>query len=225
MKNRFRYVMIVAAAGIFLSPILRAQDEGNLTAPQVLEKVQDKYNSIKDMSAKFDQTVTLKYANIVQSFSGSLMMKKGKMYKIESQQQTIVTDGKTVWAYSPINHEVLIDKYNENTKGFSPDRFLFDLPENYSAVFIQENDAAGKAAYVLKLLPKQPSSSLVKNLKLWVDNTDWSVHKIEYVDMNDTKTDYVLSDIKFNSDIPDGDFTFTIPPNTQVVDMRNVEKK
>jgi len=90
-----------SARSIFFSVLFRllrfaqSQTKEKLTAPQILEKVQDAYAKVNDAFAEFTQTVSLKYAGIEQTYTGSVMMKRGNKYRIESQQQTIVTDGKT----------------------------------------------------------------------------------------------------------------------------------
>jgi outer membrane lipoprotein-sorting protein len=67
-----------------------AQD---VSPTEVLEKIQKRYSSLDDASAKFTEKVSFKYAKIEQSFAGTVKMKKGNKYRIESQQQTLVTDG------------------------------------------------------------------------------------------------------------------------------------
>lgn len=199
---------------------VRAQD----TSPtQVLDEVQKKYSSVNDAQAKFSQKVSFKYAKIEQSFTGTVKMKKGNRYRIESQQQTLVTDGKTVWLYTPSTKQVLIDAYKNDPHTFSPDRFLLGLPKNFQATLLSEDAKSVGADYVLKLAPKANSEStkLFKSLKVWVAEKDWSVRKIEYIDLNDTRTVYTLSGLQFDDGVPDDVFHFTPPANTEVVDLRN----
>ena len=77
---------------------LHSGQKAKLNAAEVLEKVQEAYSNVEDASASFTQTVSLKYAKIEQTYTGTVMMKKGNKYRIESQEQTLVTDGATVWA-------------------------------------------------------------------------------------------------------------------------------
>jgi outer membrane lipoprotein carrier protein len=211
---------IIAAVIAFAFGSAWAQDA---TPSEVLERVQKKYSSVDDAQAKFTQKVSFKYAKIEQSFSGTVKMKKGNKYRIESQQQTLVTDGKTVWLYTPASKQVLIDSYRSDPRTFSPDRFLLGLPKNFQATLLNENAASVGADYVLKLAPKSntESTKLFKSLKVWVAEKDWSVRKIEYVDMNDTRTVYTLSALQFDDGVPEDAFRFTPPPQTNVVDLRN----
>jgi outer membrane lipoprotein carrier protein len=200
--------------------VARAQD---VAPSEVLEEVQKKYSSVNDAQAKFTQKVSFKYAKIEQAFSGSVKMKKGNRYRIESQQQTLVTDGKTVWLYTPATKQVLIDSYKNDPRTFSPERFLLGLPKNFQAVLLSEDAASVGADYVLKLAPKSntESTKLFKSLKIWVAEKEWNIKKIEYIDLNDTRTVYVLSALQFDEGVPDDAFRFVPPANAEVVDLRN----
>ncbi|HTR81384.1 MAG TPA: outer membrane lipoprotein carrier protein LolA [Bacteroidota bacterium] len=201
------------------------QPAEKLTAPEVLAKVQKTYANATDASADFSETVSLRYAGIKQSYSGTVTMKKGNKYRIESQEQTIVTDGKTVWAYSPVNKQVVVDNYKESTTAFSPEQFLLGLPANYRATLVDNEAGEPHASYVLKLTPRTGASKFVKSVKVWVDDSDWSVRGLEYVDMNETHTTYVLTSVRFNTGVPDGQFTFVVPEHVEVVDLRLSERQ
>jgi outer membrane lipoprotein carrier protein len=217
MKIFIAFAIIAVAFGV-----ASAQDA---SPSEVLEKVQKQYSSLNDAQAKFSETVSFKYAKIEQTFTGSVKMKKGNRYRIESQQQTLVTDGKTVWLYTPATKQLLIDSYKNDPRTFSPDRFLLGLPKDFQATLLNENAAAVGADYVLKLAPKTngEGTKLFKSLKVWVAEKKWSIRKIEYVDMNDTRTVYTLSALQFDDGVPDDAFRFAPPPGANVVDLRTMK--
>ena len=200
---------------------LHSGQKAKLSAAEVLEKVQDAYSNIEDASAGFTQTVSLKYAKIEQTYTGTVMMKKGNKYRIESQEQTLVTDGSTVWLYSPVNKQVLIDSYKETPDSFSPEKFLIGLPKNFRAALVDDNGADAHAAYTLKLSPKSGVAKYLKSLKVWIDDADWSIRGVEYIDVNETRTFYSLKDVRFNAGIPDERFVFVVPEHVEVVDLRS----
>ena len=222
MKPICLFVLCYVAAAIASSGEASSQTKEKLNASEVLEKVQEAYAKVNDALAEFTQTVSLKYARIEQTYSGTVMMKRGNRYRIESQQQTLVTDGKTVWAYSPVNKQVVIDYYKEAPTTFSPEKFLLGLPKNFRATLVE--DAPGSTStYVLKLSPKAGDSKFVQTLKIWVDDADWSVRSLEYIDMNETRTTYSLNGVRFNQGIPDERFAFVVPEHVEVVDLRSIE--
>jgi|SRR5208283_1544686 len=200
---------------------LYSGQKGKLSAAEVLEKVQEAYSNIDDASAGFTQTVSLKYAKIEQTYTGTVMMKKGNKYRIESQEQILATDGVTVWMYSPVNKQVLIDSYKENPESFSPERFLVGLPKNFRAALVDDAGGDVHAAYTLKLSPKSGVAKYLKSLKVWIDDADWSIRGVEYIDINETRTFYSLKDVRFNTGIPDERFIFVVPEHVEIVDLRS----
>jgi len=221
--------MMMRALAVFIvltvvhAPVARLHSgqKAKLGAAEVLEKVQEAYSKIDDASVGFTQTVSLKYAKIEQTYTGTVMMKKGNKYRIESQEQILVTDGATVWVYSPVNKQVLIDLYKETPDSFSPEKFLVGLPKNFRATLVDDNGADIHAAYTLKLSPKSGVAKYLKSLKVWIDDTDWSIRGVEYIDMNETRTFYSLKDFRPNTGIPDERFTFVVPEHVEVVDLRS----
>jgi outer membrane lipoprotein carrier protein len=210
---RLSFVLLIWS---FTAAFARQQD---LTVNEVTAKLQQKYETIQDATARFTQHVKFGFSQIEQDFAGSLTMKKPNKYRVESEQQTLVTDGTTVWAYSPTNKQVLIDRYKENQNTLSADRFLLHLPANYYATLLGTEKSGDVRRVTLKLVPKD-DQSFVKSMKVTIDEGSWIVRKVEIVDVNDTETTYTVLDVKVNTHVKDGLFTFTPPPGTEVVDLR-----
>jgi chaperone LolA len=213
--NRTLALLTFVVAGVLIG---KGQDPP-LTVKEVTDRLQARSAMIDDAVAVFEQHVTFGYSNIEQTFSGTLTMKKPKSYRIESEQQTIVTDGTTVWAYAPANKQVLIDKYKENENSLSPEQFLLNLPAAYYISLLGTEHPSGPLQYVLKLVPKD-DRSFVRSVKIWVESGSWNVRRILIVDVNDTETTYVIKDITLNSNVNTRTFTFIPPAGTEVVDLR-----
>lgn len=189
------------------------------TVKEITDHLQKKYESIQDVTARFTQHVKFGFSKIEQSFSGTLRMKKPNRYRVETEYQTLVTDGTTVWSFSPVNKQVLIDKYKETADSFTPEQFLLNLPANYYATLVQAEAGTEKSLVTLKLVPKD-DQSFIKSMKVWVDEGSWFVKKVEMLDVNDTEKIYSVLEIKINTNLKDNTFAFTAPPGTEVVDLR-----
>ncbi|MFH0990989.1 MAG: outer membrane lipoprotein chaperone LolA [bacterium] len=186
---------------------------------QITERMQKRYDALQDATAKFQQHVKFGFSNIEQDFSGVLMMKRPNNYRVESEHQTIVTDGKTVWSYSPVNKQVLIDTYKENQNSLSPENFLLNLPSNFYATLLGAEAINREKVYTLKLVPKD-DRSFIKSLKVWVEDGVWTVRKVIVLDVNDTETTYTVADLKQNIGLSASTFSFKPPQGTEVVDLR-----
>lgn len=211
MKKKLELIFL---AILFLYLSTEAQD-----VSKILKKVEKKYESVKDLTATFTQKVIFGVSKMEQNFEGTLKMKKGNKYRIELEQQTIVTDGKTVWTYYHINNQVMINNYKEDPKSFSPDRVLVNVPKNYNTILIGEELLFGKQHTIIKLTPKD-EKSLIKAMKVWVDLDTYLMRQIEITDVSDNFNQYIVDNIKINTSISDSEFKFDTPENVETIDLR-----
>jgi outer membrane lipoprotein carrier protein len=217
MKTFGKKFYVVLTLLFLAIPILAQQK--TLTVQDVTERMQRRYEMIDDATAEFKQQVKFGFSKIEQTFDGTLQMKKPNKYRIESEYQTLVTDGSTVWAYSPINNQVLVDRYKENQNSISPERFLLNIPSAYFATLLGREKLGGVDVVTLRLIPKD-DRSFVKSVKVWVENEKWVVQRVSIVDVNETETTYTIKNIKLNSNIREATFSFVPPSGTEVVDLR-----
>lgn len=191
-----------------------AQDD--ITAQEVIQNVQSAYKDITDAKASFSQTVKFSKSK-AQSSSGTLYIKKENKYRIETGSQTIVTDGSTSWSYTPSKKQVVIDYYKETGNTFSPNKYLFQYPENFYSDLTGTEKLNGKDVYVLSLKPRE--SGYVKSAKLWVGKDDWIIKKI-YILTDESSSTYSIKNIQTNIGVANSKFTFSPPEGTEVIDMR-----
>ena len=203
---------------VLLRPV--AAQEEDLTVKQITDRVQRRYEMIDDAVVQFEQHVKFGFSDIEQTFDGVLTMKKPNRYRVESEHQTIVTDGTTVWAYSAANKQVIVDRYKENSNSISPEKFMLNLPDNYYVSILETKKDPAGAIVVLKLIPKD-DRSFVKSVKLTIEVRTWIVRTIDILDVNETETVYTVRNIKLNTNVGDKSFTFETPPGADVVDLRD----
>lgn len=212
VKLLFSKLLILA---LFLAnSTVFSQDD--ITAQDVIQNVQNAYNNITDAKASFSQTVKFGKGK-AQSSSGTLYIKKEKKYRIETGSQTIVTDGSTSWSYTPSKKQVVIDHYKETGNSFSPNKYLFQYPENFYSDLTGTEKISGKDVYVLSLKPRE--SGYVKSAKLWVGKDDWMIKKI-YIVTDESTATYAVKNIQTNTGLSNSKFTFSPPEGTEVIDMR-----
>lgn len=195
------------------SPVF-AQDD--ITAQEIIQNVQNAYKDISDAKASFTQTIKFNKSK-AQTSSGTLYIKKESKYRIETSNQTIVTDGSTSWSYTPGKKQVVIDYYKETGNTFSPNKYLFQYPENFYSDLTGTEKISGKDVYVLSLKPRE--SGYVKSAKLWVGKDDWIIKKI-YILTDESSSTYSVKNIQTNTGVSNSKFTFTPPEGTEVIDMR-----
>jgi len=196
---------------IFCLNVSFAQD-----AQEIIKKVQSKYNTIKDASATYSQSV--KYSSgSSQSSSGTIYIQKEDKYRIESKNEIIVTDGVTSWSYSKKKKQVIIDNYKNDGNTFSPNKFLFSYPENFYSDLESTETISGIECYLLKLTPRHKGS--VKSAKIWVDKDDNLIRKIT-INSSESVTTYTLKKITLDAGLSSSKFTFSPPEGVEVIDLR-----
>jgi outer membrane lipoprotein carrier protein len=205
-------LMMLCACGLWAQ-------EKELTVKQVTENIQHRYEMIDDAVIQFTKYVKSGYSKIEQTFTGTLSMKKPNKYRMESEYQTIVTDGIIVWLYSTVNNQVIIDKYKENNNSFSTDQFMLNLPANFYVSLLGSEKSSEGMNISLKLIPKD-DRSFIKSVKLTVEEQGWLTRKIVILDVNETETTYTLKDMKMNTNMKEKVFMFEIPAGSEVVDLR-----
>ena len=207
---------LIVITAFLASSVSITYSQDNITAQEIIQNVQNVYSSITDAKASFTQTIKFSSAK-AQSSSGTLYIKKENKYRIETSSQTIVTDGTTSWSYSPNKKQVVIDNYKETGNTFSPNKYLFQYPENFYSDLEGTEKLGGNDVYVLKLKPRESGS--VKSAQLWVDKDDWLIKKITIVGDESTTT-FNVKNIRLDIGISDSKFTFTPPEGVEVIDMR-----
>jgi outer membrane lipoprotein carrier protein len=186
---------------------------------EIIESLRKKYPSIDDAVVKFEQTVKYGVSKFEQSFSGTFYFKKKNKYRIETEQQIVVTDGVTSWLYSKVNNQVIIDKYREDKDISSPEKFLLSISDEYIPVILRTERNEGKKVYILKLTPRDENSS-IESAKIWIVEGDLQITRVEITDISGTVTTYLVKSIKINSGVEDSIFKFSIPSGVKVVDLR-----
>ena len=206
-------ILSIIAAFLYCSPV---SAQGDISAQDIIQNVQAQYKDITDAKASFTQTVKFSKAK-AQTSSGTLYIKKEKKYRIETGSQTIVTDGSTSWSYSPGKKQVVVDYYKETGNSFSPNKYLFQYPENFYSDLTGTEKLAGNDVYVLSLKPRE--SGYVKSAKLWVGKDDWIIKKI-YIVTDESTSTYTVKNVQLNVGLSDSKFSFSAPEGTEVIDMR-----
>ena len=189
------------------------------SAMQIVKNFQDNYNRIEDATIKFTQTVVFPLSKVSRTTSGTLYIKKGNKYRIDTDDKVIVTDGKTSWVYLPQSQQVLIDNFRNDKNTITPEKFLLDVPEDYFAVLLSTNKTSTGNLYVLRLTPRS-DNSFIRSITIEIQDSSWTVKSAVISDMNDTRYTYKVESLKTNTGLPNSEFEFVPPKGAQVVDLR-----
>ncbi len=192
---------------------------------EVIRGLESAYGRMTDLRAEFAQSSFNKSLNQTIPAQGVVSLKRGGKLRWEYSEPTkqeIVSDGKTLWVYTPSLNQVNTGPAPEALSG-PAGSFLAGLGkvrEHFTVRFLnpaQPRDADGNVA--LDLTPKQPLPTLSR-LLLSVDPKQWEVKKAVVYDQFENTVAMRFTKVAMNSGLPDKLFTFVPPPNTAVVPLR-----
>ena len=191
---------------------------------QVVAGIEATYGKINDLRAEFTQTAYNRSLGQDIKAEGTVYLRKGgKMrwdYKSPSPQQ-IVSDGSSLWVYTP--------ELNQVNKGSAPKALagpagsflagLGRLRNEFTVRFLNpasKVDASGRP--VLDLMPKNPTPLLTR-LVLHVDPKDYIVRQAVIYDQFQNTVTMTFTKVTINSGLADSLFVFNPPAGAAVVPL------
>lgn len=195
---------------IFLYCVFLSLSVGQVTdGTSLLKELQEKYKTINDFTATFRQST--KTGPVA---AGEFYYKTKNKFRIELDSRTIVSDGETVWNYTPKNNKVIITFSDDETNSFSIEDYVFNFPEKCKVGEILNDDGN-------KILLLKPNSAELdfKEVKLMINDSSL-IDEIELTDLMDNVYRVELKNTKINQSLSDKLFTFDIPQGTQIIDLR-----
>jgi outer membrane lipoprotein carrier protein len=191
----------------------------------VVKGLEGAYGRINDLKADFNQNAFNKSLNQTIPAAGSVYLKKGGKLRWEYTQPTpqeIVSDGTTLWVYTPTLNQVNVAPAPEALAGPAGSFLvgLGKLREHFGVRFMNPavpRDADGNV--VLDLAPKQPLPTLSR-LILSVDPKSWQVRKAVVYDQFENTVTMRFTKMALNTNLPDSLFTFTPPKGVATVPMK-----
>jgi outer membrane lipoprotein carrier protein len=214
VKPLCRQLLMVFLLGLPAGAAARAGDAGDL-----VKKLEKSYAGIRDARIAFRQRIKYGVTEAEQTFQGTLVMKKGNKYRIELEDQVIVTDGSSVWSYVRSNQQVIVDRYREDPQAFTPDKLLVNVPERYTSEIIGSERLHGRPLTVVKMIPRDPKSQ-ARWLKIWVDEDAALMRQVQLLDISDNLTTYSIDSLSLNTGVTDAQFRYDAPAGVEVIDLR-----
>jgi outer membrane lipoprotein-sorting protein len=178
-------------------------------ASVLLKNIQDKFDSINDLSAQITQSV-----NGQVNLKGKVYYKKENHIRFEFKNILIVSDGETSWNYNEKQNKVIITNYeNEGNKILSIRQIIYEYPDDCE---LSTYELEGYK--VLQLIPKDNTFSF-NSIKLFIDE-DNLITKALIDDPAAGSIQLDLSNYHINKNLEDSCFSFSAPEGSQIIDLR-----
>ncbi len=198
---------------------------------EIATNFREKYESVKNFSANFEQTTIV--AGTKRVARGKLSFQKPNLLRQEysdpanpeNMTQLIVADGKIIWSYTPLinqitKQELIQDESRmELMPGFG--RSLENIEKNYSLSLAEDELAEKIGIHVVELIPRNQnlgSGAMFDVLQVWIRDVDSVPVQFKYKDQKN-ETTFVLSfkEVKINENLDESVFKFEPPKGVQII--------
>lgn len=216
-----RRTIVVAAFGLaaLLAASAAPAHAKTPSGKSIIKDVQKAFKDLDSFTCKFRLEFTWAMVNETETTEGTMALAKDDRFRYESPSQLMVTDGTTLWRYSPQNGQAIIENLKDVQEDVLPRDILFDYPKKFDVQEVSKVSLDGRPTWEMSLIPKEGGLG-VEKVTVWVDEVDSITRKMEYTDDSGNRTVYTIYDVKINPEIPDSRFTLTLPDSVKVFDLR-----
>jgi len=192
----------------------------------LLQLIQKQYQSIRSFSGSFIQSSHRADTETGPKKAKGLVSYKrpGKMRWLYEapEEQLLVTNGQTMWLYDPLLENVTVQELEIITEGTALS-FLLGLG-NLQADFIHreisKNLLIDKNGLIIELEPKKSTANLAF-IQLNVHPESYNLQTIALMDQQDNYRTIQLMNMKYNLEIEDNIFEFTVTNDMEVIEAGN----
>jgi outer membrane lipoprotein-sorting protein len=199
-----------------LHPALAASGE------DIIARVQAKHRSLKNLTLHFSMVTATESqeTSVREEQEGRIYLGGKGRYRLESRDQTLVCDGKTLWSFHSGENQVILYRADaEDTPFLAPDQLLFEFPAKYRVVGVSESRLGDVPCFVLSLLPREAADP-TKSLEVWVDREQYLTRRVRLEDLAGNVTVFEFEDFQTGQKLPDRTFRFDPPEGAEVIDLR-----
>ena len=209
---------IILVILILLMGIMNGTTQGNVD--KVIKDVQKKYQNVQLVHADFKQVNRFKLTDLESEIYGKIWISQNDQFRLETEDQTMVSDGKNFWRYNKLENQVLIDYAKKSQQDIFLNNFLFKINEVYYSQIAGEQKINGKRIIEIKLTPRKSEDSFFTYVKVWLYEKTWEIQKVLYVDFNENEVEYLIEKMEIDPVINSNIFIFEIPEGTETIDLR-----
>lgn len=213
-------LLALPLAGLLVSAPAMAQAAEPTTVKEIVAQVEATYKSVQSLKADFVQVSRSAAMGEGEKQRGRIQLMRPRLMRWDFTQPEVrlfVTDGRTMWVYSPSEKQVFVTE-DLGTDAGGVDQLLStleNLEEFFEVKLIDSPTVGERRVHVLELTPRKASG--FKHLRIELTRGKYELERLVIVDAFDNETEMSFSNLKLNAPIASTEFTFQAPEGTQVV--------
>lgn len=221
-ENKIAQHILVAQA-IVLAAVFSFgfQSRQDPMAEKVLKAVGAKYKKMVGFKADFTHESESNSGEAMGSTKGKITV-SGSKYRLVTESQTLLCDGKNVWAINPKVKEVTLSDYDPDPDDITPNRIYTFYQKGYKYIFMGEVKVKGRVWQTIDIEPENLQKEISK-IRLFVDKASLEITKWIVFERGSNNREVFLVD-KFEplQKVESSNFTYSAKtyPNLKLVDLR-----
>lgn len=198
----------------------QAKTEDTSAVSLILHKIENRYDSAA-FSADFNQESPLPEIQVIETARGRVIFKKPGKFLWEYEKPEVlhyISDGETLWIYSPSDNNVWIGKSKEFFGKGGGAIVLADVKQIRTQFNASIEEPDNENTTKLKLVPKNKEMGLT-DIFLTVDNGTYDIIKIVSFNINGEETRIQFRNLQFKQFSDDSAFSFKVPATANVIPL------
>jgi len=195
---------------------------------QILEQVQKKYSRLETLAAEFVHIYHAPGSRTLRE-SGYVWLRRPRRMRWEytsPEEKLFISDGTMVYFYVPADRQVTrarIKDVNDLRVSFIFMLGRFDIRQFFSRFELTQRESPVQAGnYVIRLTPEKRYAAFAELIVEVVPDT-FELRRVSIVEFGGARSDFLFSNVRENVPVSAEQFSFTIPPNVQVLEERELE--
>jgi len=193
-----------------------SQDE---QSNEILHQLSINTKSYKNINVDFD----FDFKNITQEINekqkGNIKI-KGNKFRLELDQQIIISDDTTQWIYLKESNELQIMEYDSLDEMISPNKLFTIYEEGYKNTYVELKTDSDLSLHIIDLFPIESNS--FQKIQLQINSEKIQLHNIILYDKNGGTFNYLITKFNIDTDLDQNLFKFNKEdyPEIQIIDLR-----
>jgi outer membrane lipoprotein-sorting protein len=206
-------VMHHSAAGFLILLLMPAYMAFSGEDRNELEELRQVFRDGRLLHAEMTHEFVDSYTGETQVTQGEIWISKDR-YKIETGRQMILVDGETSRVYNEIRNQLVISEYDPAEDDFAPSRFFSEDDDLYYVSDVRRTDDST----VFTLVSDDPFEIFLE-VRMILDTMRMPV-EIRAIDQMENLLQTRFRNARF-LESANGVFTFDIPDDAEIIDLRN----
>jgi outer membrane lipoprotein carrier protein len=196
------------SAFTFISFLSISQDQ-DPKAKAILDDLSKTTKAYKTITSDYVFTILNKDKKQTEKQTGKVQV-KGAKFRLEIPGNTIVCDGKTIWAHNKDANELTIKNFDgTNEDQLNPSKIFTLYETGYKYKYDSEEKVGAATCNVITLYPSvKPEKKKFHSIKLYVDKVKKQVSKMVMLMKDGSTQSYEIKVFKPNLEIADPVFVF-----------------